>query len=531
MNFDTIVVKRHSALAVVLGGLTLLLMLLGRTHVSALDPSQIGITIDSMETVGDWYVMMGNGAISATLSAVPGCTGQALQLDYNLGTSTGAWVQLCRDFDPPLDLSSGDHLRFSHRGTTVNTLEVGLVSSAGENYFGVSWNEATHVPWCTRATWDLLDFRQDGQPFPDLGQVGAVFISVVKTDNSAGGAGSFVVDELGYLDVASRTVSADFTVVTAALTVTQQAATWIGDRQQPGGLLKSWQEEPSDYAWLYDQALALIVLSETDMSRANQLAAKLHDLQNGDGSWYVGYHYVNDDPIETKKDVGPIAWLVYALTRYHLLNGDSAAYEDAREGAAWLATQQTPEGSLGYIMEWNLDAWWAFQATGYQAQADLLRDFMLSQVWDDVMGRFKSSPTARHILLDNQTWGAAFLRAVGRDDDARRALSYAQATLATASSDGSVRGFDGAGPFSVWNEGTLQYIVAGGADSQDYWEQMVNQQAPDGGLPNSPDEFLGYIVWLSPWHGVAPTSWLYFAGTGGPFHVTRRVFLPLVFKN
>jgi hypothetical protein len=94
-----------------------------------------------------------------------------------------------------------------------------------------------------------------------------------------------------------------------------------------------------------------------------------------------------------------------------------------------------------------------------------------------------------------------------------------------------VHGLDGAGPFSVWNEGTLQYVVAGGADSQYYWEQMAGQQAADGGLPNSPDEFLGYIVWLSPWHGVAPTAWLYFAGTEGPFHVTQRVFLPLAFKN
>jgi hypothetical protein len=354
---------------------------------------------------------------------------------------------------------------------------------------------------------------------------------VVKTANGVGGVGSFVVDELRYLDVASRAVPADFAVVDAAPTVTQRAAIWIGERQQPNGLLKSWQEEPVDYAWLYDQALGLIVLSETDMARADRLAARLHDLQNADGSWYVGYHYVSEDPIETKKDVGPIAWLVYALARYHLLSGDAAAYEDAREGAAWLATQQTPEGSLGYIMEWNLDGWWAFQVTGYRAQADLMRDFLLTQVWDDEMGRFKSSPTARHILLDNQTWGAAFLRAVGRDEDARRALSYAQATLATASSDGSVHGLDGAGPFSVWNEGTLQYVVAGGADSQYYWEQMAGQQAADGGLPNSPDEFLGYIVWLSPWHGVAPTAWLYFAGTEGPFHVTQRVFLPLAFKN
>ena len=29
-------------------------------------------------------------------------------------------------------------------------------------------------------------------------------------------------------------------------------------------------------------------------------------------------------------------------------------------------------------------------------------------------------------------------------------------------------------------------------------------------------------------NGVAPTAWLYFAGSGGPFHATQSTFLPLV---
>ena len=62
------------------------------------------------------------------------------------------------------------------------------------------------------------------------------------------------------------------------------------------------------------------------------------------------------------------------------------------------------------------------------------------------------------------------------------------------------------------------------------YQQVTSQQAPDGGVPNSPDDFLGYIVWLSRWHGVASTAWLYFAGTGGPFPTIHRVFLPLALK-
>jgi hypothetical protein len=275
-------------------------------------------------------------------------------------------------------------------------------------------------------------------------------------------------------------------------------------------------------------------LSETDLPRAKKLARKLHELQNTDGYWYAGYNSSTAQPIDiTKKPVGANAWIIYALTRYYLKSGNQPAYQDALEGAAWLAGLQRPDGSLpgefkdppdnSAPTEANLDAWWAFHITKYKTQARHLRKFLLGQVWDSAMGRFKSSgttypPRDRYgIFLDNQTWGAAFLHAIHRDSDAWRALSYARWTLATRSSNGSNCGFDGAGPFSAWNEGTLQYVAVHGKRSQYYWRQMVSQQASNGGLPGSPDEFQGYIVWLTRMHGVAPTSWLYFAGTGGPF--------------
>jgi hypothetical protein len=489
-----------------------------------------GSSIDPLEAVGDWHILSGNGAISAALTTTMGYAGQALRLDYNLGTNPGAWVQLRRDFNPPLDLSAFDHVRFWQRGTATNTLEIGLTSFANQNYFASAWNEATQVPWWTYATWDLQDFRLNGQAITNTGQVKAIFISVVKTAHGVGGVGSFTLDEVQALNAAARSVPTSFVTITVPITSVQQAAHWIAARQQPGGLLKSWQEEPADNAWLYDQALGLLVLADTDRARADQLAGKLIDLQNADGSWYAGYHYSNSQPISTAKDMGPIAWLVYALSRYSLKSGDSAAYQAAVQGGAWLATQQAPDGSLSAITEWNLDAWWAFQATQHQREADRLRAYLLTQVWDDQLGRFKSAGSTRHIFLDNQTWGAAFLKAQDRAADARRALSYARWMLPVQSHTDQLCGFDGAGPFSVWNEGTLQYVADRGENSQAYFDQVASQQAPDGGVPNSPDDFLGYIVWLSRWHGIAPTAWLYFAGTGGPFQTIQRVFLPLTRK-
>ena len=577
MGFSPTLVRLCIGLAALLGGLLLafvLLMILnaltgreafaGVAHslpgegsaqvMLSVDPpcgTLDGITIDSMETVEHWHVVSGTDAISAILVPVTGYNGQAIQLSYNLSTTASItadnWVQLRRDFTQPIILPTGAHLRFYHQGTTTNTLQIGLVSADGQNYFSFDMNNVTHVPWWTYVTWDIQGFHNGGKPFTYTSPITAIFISVKKSDDDdVGGFGSFTVDELQYLDIASRTVPSDFECVTANPTVTQQAAAWVASQQQPSGLLKSWQEESADYAWLYDQALGLIVLSETDLDRAEQLATKLNELQNDDGSWYAGYYSTTITtttiitPIVTSQPIGANAWTIYALSYYSLKNDDTTAYQDALEGAGWLASLQRPDGSLPALpgettapTEPNLDAWWAFQATDYLTQADKLQTFLLDKVWDNGMGRFKSSSDTHEIFLDNQTWGAAFLRAVGREADARRALSYARWTLATTSSDGSICGFDGAGPFSVWNEGTLQYVAQRGENSQYYWNQMVRQQVSDGGMPGSPDSFRGYIVWLTPWHGIAPTSWLYFAGTCGPFPHTPHccVFLPLIIKE
>ena len=117
-----------------------------------------GTSIDHMDQIGAWHISRGNGAIYVTPTIVSGLSGQALKLDYNLGTAKGAWVQLRRDYSPGLDISAGDHLRFYYTGTTTNTLEVGLTSGEPANYFASSWSSVTQVPWWTHATWGYRDF-------------------------------------------------------------------------------------------------------------------------------------------------------------------------------------------------------------------------------------------------------------------------------------------------------------------------------------------------------------------------------------
>jgi hypothetical protein len=121
--------------------------------------------------------------------------------------------------------------------------------------------------------------------------------------------------------------------------------------------------------------------------------------------------------------------------------------------------------------------------------------------------------------MDVNTWPSAFVRYPSVDDPVRGtdALGFIRRTMVTRSDDGSVCGFDGMGPLSVWNEGTAQFVAAGGPDAAYFSGQLLAQQHPDGSMPASPDNWSSPFGWLSTWSGLAPTSWLYFALTGRPF--------------
>jgi hypothetical protein len=179
-----------------------------------------------------------------------------------------------------------------------------------------------------------------------------------------------------------------------------------------------------------------------------------------------------------------------------------------------------------------LDAWWAFQATGFYTEADQVKRYLLEDAWREDQKRWNRGYEDPVIVLDTQTWGASFAKAVCEPARGLTALSFAKYTLNTTSFSGTIRGLDGAGPFSVWNEGTAQYVVAGGRGAQDYLNELRRQQRGDGAMPGSPDNFRGDDVWLTRWHGIAPTAWLYFAETGGPFVSSDpcQTYLPFIFK-
>ncbi len=492
-----------------------------------------GLTFLDFEGSYNCFLVRNAGqATSGSVTAIDGYSNKALQLNYNVGANNGNWIQVRCNFSPPLNLSAFDHLRFDWRGSpsAANSLEIGLINPAGgggEFIFARGYHHATQRNWWGQFVipFRFLDPWTQGTQFNST-QVSALFISVVKDPvDDVGGSGSIAIDNLSAYNVVSRSVPGIFEIVDSNLTAAQAAANWLASQQQPTGLLKSWEEEGSCVAHTYDQALALIVFADQGMqAEADALVKGLAEIQNADGSWFKSRDCINLSPLDGNKWEGDIAWAVYALGRYLALGGvHPQAALVQQKGADWLATRVNPADGCLLIdhTEGTIDAWWAFQSagSGHGANAEKIKNCLLTYYWDNAMGRFKGGRNWWQPYLDNQTWGAAFLKAIGETEKARRALSYARDVLRMPAQGGQLFGFDGqAGPWSVWNEGTAQYIAVGGSGARDLLTELLAQQREDGAMPSSPDEFNGGGVWTSRWHGVAPTAWLYNALCGEPFH-------------
>lgn len=468
--------------------------------------------------------------ISAAVGTISGYSDTALELTYDLGSGDGNWAQVRCDFDPPLDLSAYDHLRIDWRGDpeAANSLQVGLVNKiAGQDsIFARGYHHASHHGWWGQMNipFAFLAPWSQGSEF-DPSQVSSLFVSVVKDpQDDSGGSGSIAIDNLNAYNVIDRSIPKSFEKVRPNFIAARAAANWLATQQQDSGLLKSWQEESNCIAHTYDQALALIVFSSQKMwPQADRLVEALANTQIGDGSWFKSRNCETLATLDGNKWEGDIAWAIYALNRYLALGGTNPdAQAVLHKGATWLAGRTASNGCLLIDhTEGTIDAWWAFEAAGpdFASEAERIKNCLLDNYWDEAMGRFKGGQAWQQPYLDNQTWGGAFLKAIGESTRSRRALSYAWEVLRLPGQGGQVYGFDGqAGPWSVWNEGTGQYIATGGKGASDLLQELLAQQRWDGAMPASTDDFSGGGVWTTRWHGVAPTAWLYNALCGEPFH-------------
>jgi hypothetical protein len=506
-----------------------------------------GDTWLDFEGAHNCFAVLPGSRVTGTVAPIAGYTDTALELNYDIGENVGAWAQIRCNFDPPLDLSAYDHLRFDWRGDPAagNSLEVGLINRVlgQERIFARGYHHVTHHAWWGQLVvpFSFLHPWTSGTQF-DPAHVSAFFISVVvdKVDD-LGGAGQLAIDNLNAYNVISRSVPSSFATATGNATAATAAVNWLASQQHSTGLLKSWEEEANCTAHIYDQALALIAFAHEGMwAQADALVEGLIAAQNGDGSWAKSYQCDDADLpcVDCHHWEGDAAWAVYGLSRYIRLGGTQTQARAAMEaGARWLMTRLGADGCfVEDHTEGSIDIWWALQAAGpaFIDQAAALQGCLLTHYWDEAMGRFKGGKDWQQPYLDNQTWGGAFLEAIGQEKSALRALSYAWDVLRLPDQGGALFGLDGqAGSWSVWNEGGGQYVAVGGDGADDLLVELLAQQQEDGAMPGSPDDFAGGGVWTTRWHGVAPTAWLYNALNAEPFYPTRyhRLYIPALLKN
>ncbi|MBI4581265.1 MAG: hypothetical protein HY718_16300 [Planctomycetes bacterium] len=503
--------------------------------------------IQDCDDPSEWSLILPAGA-SAALGTCDGVDGNGIRIDYDLGT--GNWVIAYHHFAQPLDLCQDDFIGLWYCGspaTSEHRLEVKVKD--GDDEFILHVPRVAHVPACVHAYLDHRLFNdQDpgvGDGVLDWSDIREILIAVARGNDldyshlPPNTAGTLCIDLVASANSKPRTVPLGFERLTGNSAVAADAAEWIAGRQDPNThLIPSWEGDAGPWAYLYDQALALLVLMHEHPDEAADLAEAIAALQLPDGSWHRRYDTTTGLPVSMNDPaaefwVGDTSWMVYALARYagHVQSLEYA--RSALRGAAYLKTQLYDDcggRAVHWVTEGNIDAWWAFQATAFYAEADAVLAYLDTCVWDVDQQRWLGGRTSGSWnSLDSQAWGGPLHVATGRPVRCLAALGFAAEALRTWDFRHIVEAMDGQGPFSVWYEGVAQYVCARGPGAQSLLDNVLNPaRKPGGCMPGTPplppglpnqETWSGDGIWLPTWCGVAPTAWLYFANTNTPFAV------------
>ncbi|MCP3960318.1 MAG: hypothetical protein GY719_20945 [bacterium] len=517
-----------------------------------------GTVLIDCESLANWTVETHDDCTSLSLELVPGVEGNGIQMNWDLDLMMGDWVQMKHTFAPPADLSAADVIAFSLRGggpkEIANTVAV-MFADADGVFFGFDMHgEENGIHQIDRWMRDVVipretfyHFFTHGPPDEEIdwSRIDRFFVVVKRPSpnpspecdgGTGGGSGQLAFDHLAYDTAADWPRQTSFeSIVPDPAAATLAISYLLSVRDLTTGLFVSWKEEeieqPPPKAWLYDQALVLIALTregtweggtavDTEAQAADQLVDFLLTEQQLDGHWARSWNPRTGEVLADDEWVGDQAWCVLALVEYANKTGDPDAEAAAQAGAAWLAARIDEDGKLDASTEGTVDGWWAMTATGRLDDAAAIRAYLLTQVWDADLRYWWRGFQDPVIAIDTATWLSEFARhpSVNRTDRALAALSFVGRALATTSENGLVCGLDAMGPVQVWNEGTAQYVSAGGEEAQTYLDHLLAQQRLDGAMPGSTADALNDTFgWWTTWSGLAPTAWLYFSLTGTPF--------------
>ncbi len=535
--------------------------------------------IDAFESSASWTAAYRDRDLPiVTLSSAAGCSGNALSVGWTL--NGGEWIVLVRDLQPTIDLSSRTHLRVAIRGTNANArlnFQIKLMDADGSVFWQVAESVTDLTVWRPMYI-DLRELTCFGDATAcapgvtlDLAQIKQIQIGLAlcmrdgalcETTEMTGG---LLIDELAAVDLRPgaphRVVMAQRESVTADPDLRAETAAVILAHQHANGLVPAWFPEASPNYNTYTEAAALLVFvaeyqrtgSTAYRDAAVDLANALMDLQIASprlnaGAWMSAYTLRNGviesfDPTCTgdeavvggdDKDVnrcswiGNVGWAMLALARARRV---AIPVDAAKLNASIAAARSWLEAQIGRMpaypdvmtrgLEGNISAWFALAASGSK-RAKPFANAIWTNGWDPVEQRLKMGVGATDFgsAIDmSGSWGAQFLRRIGRNAESLASQGYAASIFPTTSFDGSIAGLgDIAGPWTVTVEFGAQAAAAGITGANEVMSEIYRLKHPDGSFPGGADDWYGGIgtPWTTTMTGVAPTAWVYFAQNGDP---------------
>lgn len=242
----------------------------------------------------------------------------------------------------------------------------------------------------------------------------------------------------------------------------QAQINWLASRQDPNADLVNSFEDGKDFAWTFDQAVAVIAFTHAgETQRAKRVLDKMKELQPSDcnASWNEWYRLA--DPCDMDWDwgslkyvTGPIAWMVIAINYYESNTHDANYADMARKALCWLDTMvvTNPDGALRFCggprcgqydagepnwisTEHNLDAYSAYYWRGmldandsYLYRASLILDYLRREMWAPSPDSDEPNELSNAVVFwegfgnfafstDPQTWGVLSLGPRGPDGE------------------------------------------------------------------------------------------------------------------
>ncbi len=533
---------RHNFHFLVLIGVMLLFLpaLISHAQTPA-TPGWHGQVLIDGESTTNWSLEQDAGA-TGNLKNHAGFVGQAVEFNWNLGSAQ--WIQAKYTFPQPVDLARKDLFGISIKGSASKRNRVSFMfTDVNGVFFGLDCDGLNQIdrwvknlPFPKKAFYHFFTIGPD--PYRkqiDWSQIDRFFVVVKRPPSDpGGGSGQLWIDHCQADRAADWPRPTTFETITPDSVAANRAVNYLLWQQMASGLFRSWKEEAEPRAYLYDQALTLIVLTRVGKwengipvnpaaQKAQKLVQFLTSHQKGDGHWGRAWNPASGVELTDDRWVGDQAWWMIALSEYLQKANAADARHALEKGAQWLEIQVHADGSVVPSTEGTVDTWWALIALSRFELANRIQNYLLTKVWDPDLKywwRGLADYPDPGIAMDAATWVGEFAKSVyvKQPERSLAALGFVRRTLITTDDTDTWCGLDGQGPLSIWCEGTAQYISAGGENATDFLNMLLSLQRADGGMPCSPDNWPNDpFGWLSDWTGLAPTAWLYFALTRSPF--------------